>query len=174
MLTRDSWGVWGNVRGASIMLPWPTPIHDETILTPLPYPPEYYLDGTIHNLPDVNLRNLYEWPHTLAPPINFTYALVLASVHLLHRAKTLRDKAPAQLDTTYRSLSRANTTVGNGSRCVRIEDQAAYTEIMDAAKYIQANLPSEAKLDMMSPTPWTNPDIPIIVSAPSCSSYVFP
>lgn len=142
------------------MLPWQTPLHDETILTPLPYPPDLYLDGSIHTLPDINLRDLYEMPYTGRQPINSSYATLLASAHLLHRAKALRSE-PVEAQTTYRSLA---THRSSGSRCLRIENSAAYTEIMDTAKYLHANLPESARLDMMSSTPWTNPDVPIIVS----------
>lgn len=142
------------------MLPWQTPINDDTILTPLPYTPELYLDGTIRSLPDINLRDIYEMPHSGSKPMNFSYAILLASVHLLHRAKTLQSDRP-ESHTTYRSL--ANRKPGL-TRCLRQENPAAYTEIMDAAKYIHANLPPDARLDLLSSSPWTNPDVPMIVS----------
>jgi hypothetical protein len=142
-----------------MMLPWKSPIHDETILTPLPYAPDLYLDGRIHSLPDMNLRDIYELPYTNAKLINSSYSTLLAATHLLTRAKFLRAGGP-ESPSTYRSL--ANRPAG-GPRCLRIENQAAYNEIMETTKYIHANLPDSAKLDMLSPTPWTNPDVPIIV-----------
>lgn len=165
----DSWGVWGTVRGASIMLPWQSPIRDETILTPLPYAPERYLDGTIHSLPDVNLRTIYELPYNgnngVHQALNTSYAALIAATHLLNRAKSLRADGP-EFQRTFRSLANRSTS---GTRCLRIENQAAYTEIMDTAKYIHGNLPEDAQFDMLSSTPWTNPDVPIIVRPQSNS-----
>lgn len=142
------------------MLPWQTPIRDETILTPLPYAPDLYLDGTIHSLPDINLRTLYELPYNgRGQALNCSYATLVASTHLLNRAKSLRTDA-AEDQTTFRALAKRSSSK---IRCLRIENRAGYTEIMDTAKYIHANLPEDSRLDVNSATPWTNPDVPIIV-----------
>jgi hypothetical protein len=39
-----SWAVWGNDRGAGIMVPWPSGLSDEAVTTPLPLAPERYID----------------------------------------------------------------------------------------------------------------------------------
>lgn len=141
------------------MLPWPTPIQDDTILTPLPYSPDVYLDGSIHSLPDISLRDLYEMPHSGLRPLGYTYGLMMAAVHLLQRAKTLRtDRLESQ--NTYRSLRNQQVPV---TRCPRVENPAAYKEIMDAASHIHANIPSELRVDMFSPVPWDNADVPMVV-----------
>jgi hypothetical protein len=44
------------------MLPWPVPFQDDQITTPLPLAPESYLDGTVHRVPDIQLRDIYEMP----------------------------------------------------------------------------------------------------------------
>jgi hypothetical protein len=154
-----SWGVWANVRGASIMLPWPSPIRDENILTPLPHAPEDYLTGAIHHLPDISLRDLYELPYAGASPPNYTYGLMMASIHLLNRAKSVREE-PTLLQATYRSLQH-NTAL---SRCPRLDNPSVYTEIMDATNHFFAKLPPSARLDTLSSAQWTNFDVPMIVS----------
>ena len=140
------------------MLPWPSPIRDENILTPLPHAPEDYLNGTIHHLPDISLRDLYELPYSGSLSPNYNYALMMASVHLLNRAKSIReDPAPSQ--TTFRSLKLATL-----SRSPRLDNPSVYTEIMDASTHFFAKLPPSARIETLSSAQWTNFDVPMIVS----------
>jgi hypothetical protein len=151
------------------MLPWPTPIQDETVLTPLPHSPDAYLDGSVQHLPDISLRDLYEMPHSGSRPYGYIYGLMLASVHLLQRAKTVRtDRLESQ--TTYRALA---TKQAPATRSPRIDNPAAYTEIMDATSHLLATLPMDARVDMFSPVPWTDSDVPMIVSTDLATSMYF-
>ena len=141
------------------MLPWPSPIRDETILTPLPYAPDDYLTGAIAHLPDISLRDLYEQPYTGAAPPNYSYGLMMASLHLLDRAKSIRE-GPVSSQATFRDLSR-DTVV---SRSPRLDSPAVYREIMDGANYLFGKLPSSARIDIHSSVPWISFDAPMLVS----------
>jgi hypothetical protein len=141
------------------MLPWPSPIRDETILTPLPYAPDEYLTGAIAHLPDISLRDLYELPYNGAPPPNYNYGLVMASLHLLDRAKSLRS-GPISSQATFRELAQ-NSAI---SRSPRVDTPVVYREIMDAANHLFAKLPPLARIDIDSPVPWTSFDVPMLAS----------
>jgi hypothetical protein len=141
------------------MLPWPSPIRDETILTPLPYAPDEYLTGSIVHLPDISLRDLYELPYSGAPPPNYNYGLMMAALHLLDRAKSIRE-GPISTQGTFRELAH-----GPGvSQSPRVDMPAVYREIMDAANNLFAKLPPSARIDLQSPVPWISFDVPMLVS----------
>jgi hypothetical protein len=144
------------------MLPWPSPIRDETILTPLPYAPDDYLTGSIIHLPDISLRDLYELPYSGALPPNYNYGLMMAALHLLDRAKSVRE-GPISTQGTFRELAH-----GPGvSRSPRVDLPAVYREIMDAASHLFAKLPPSARIDINSPVPWISFDVPMVVSLPT-------
>lgn len=140
------------------MLPWASPIRDETILTPLPYAPDDYLTGSIVHLPDVSLRDLYELPYTGAPPPNYNYGLMMAALHLVDRAKSVRETPISQ--GTFRELAHGSAV----SRSPRVDTPAVYGEIMDAANHLFGKLPPSARIDIHSPAPWVSFDVPMLVS----------
>jgi hypothetical protein len=141
------------------MLPWPSPIRDETVITPLPYAPDDYLTGSIVHLSDVSLRDLYELPYVGAPPPNYNYGLMMAALHLLDRAKSIRE-GPISTQGTFRELAHGPAV----SRSPRVDMPAVYREIMDAANHLVAKLPPSARIDLQSPVPWISFDVPMLVS----------
>jgi hypothetical protein len=143
------------------MLPWSSPIRDETILTPLPYAPDDYLNGSIVHLPDISLRDLYELPYIGAPPPNYNYGLMMAALHLLDRAKSIRE-GPITPQGTFRELAHSSAV----SRSPRSDTPAVYREIMDTANHLFGKLPPSARLDIHSSAPWTSFDVPMLVSPP--------
>lgn len=141
------------------MLPWPSPLRDETILTPLPYAPDDYLTGATAHQPDFSLRDLYESPYTGAPPPGYNYGLMMAALHLVDRAKATRE-GPISSQATFRELAHASSS----SRSPRSDNPAVYREIMDAANNFSGKLPPSARIDIHSSVPWISFDVPMLVS----------
>jgi hypothetical protein len=135
-------------------------MRDETILTPLPHAPDDYLTGAVAHLPDISIRGLYEMPHNDTFPPTFLFSILMAAMHLLNRAKMLRDD-PLPTPSSFRALAAHDAGT---SKSLRMDNPSVYTEIMDAANCLYAKLPPSSKIETLSSTPWTNFDVPMLVS----------
>ncbi|KAL0255438.1 hypothetical protein I308_100242 [Cryptococcus tetragattii IND107] len=127
------WGVWGNEKGLEICTSWAGLVKDESIITPLPRPPEDTLNSATQSIEDMTLRDLYDLPYR-TNPLRFEplYTLLLAGVHLFTRASNLTSNPP-ESGLSYRSLSLTS------SASVRRRFPEACEEIALTCTYLEEN-----------------------------------
>ncbi|KAK8864641.1 hypothetical protein IAR55_001891 [Kwoniella newhampshirensis] len=155
------WSAWGNERGRSFWVPWPSAISDENVTTPLPRPPEDFQDGKINSQPDITLRDVYELPFSKCPPrLDFFYGYYFVAVHLLHRARRLRHRLP-EVQNTYRAINRKSPS-RPGLPSPKRDHPQAYMEIMGMVAWVEETIPAQWKVRVNETPCWDNPDVPVM------------
>ncbi|ODN80573.1 hypothetical protein, variant 1 [Cryptococcus amylolentus CBS 6039] len=154
------WSAWGNERARRLRTPWPSLLRDEMILTPLPRPPDDYLNGTILQVPDVNLRTLYNGPLTDDHRgIDSLYSFLFASLHLFHRASTVSSRE-IESPMSYRLLSTLDPT-----RSPREAYPEVCEEITGMCVWVESIVPDRWSIHASAGQEaegWKNQDAPII------------
>nr|ODN93023.1 hypothetical protein L204_05202 [Cryptococcus depauperatus CBS 7855] len=151
------WGVWGNEKGGTLRTGWPSMIKDEVIITPLPRPPEDYLNRTIRKVRDINFRDLYDLPFRQnSEGLDFIYGLLFSVAHLHHRARTLSSHI-SETSPSYRSL---DSTVQSP---VRERYPEAFDEILRTCEWLEDHIPSQWRLDGEEEG-WSHVDVPVLYS----------
>ncbi|WVQ79976.1 hypothetical protein IAT38_002077 [Cryptococcus sp. DSM 104549] len=151
------WGVWGNDKGGVVMGRWPSLFKDEIITTPLPRPPEDFVDGSIIYKPDVRLKDAYDLPYQRQnSPLDFFFGFFFFVIHLHHRAVAL-GCTPPEAQPTYRSF------VGSpaGKFSPKANHPAAFNEIMHTTYWLEENMPSEWRTGE-NEVGWENKDAPLM------------
>ncbi|WVN91033.1 uncharacterized protein L203_106280 [Cryptococcus depauperatus CBS 7841] len=151
------WGVWGNEKGGTLRTGWPSMIKDEVIITPLPRPPEDYLNRTISKVQDINFRDLYDLPFRQnSEGLDFIYGLLFSVAHLHHRARTLSSHI-SETSPSYRSL---DSTVQSP---VRKRYPGAFDDILRTCEWLEEHIPSQWRLDGEGEG-WSHVDVPVLYS----------
>ncbi|KIR26936.1 hypothetical protein I309_04102 [Cryptococcus deuterogattii LA55] len=162
-----SWGVWGNEKGLEICTSWAGLVKDESIITPLPRPPEDIFNSATQSIEDMTLRDLYDLPYrTNAPRFEPLYTLLLAGVHLFTRASNLTSNPP-ESGPSYRSLSLTS------SASVRRRFPEACEEIALTCTYLEEDMsqkwPLEDGPEGQYGKGWLIEDVPVIFLLLKCS-----
>nr|XP_031862424.1 uncharacterized protein CI109_001921 [Kwoniella shandongensis]KAA5529496.1 hypothetical protein CI109_001921 [Kwoniella shandongensis] len=154
------WSAWGNERGLSLMVPWPSAIRDEIVTTPWPRPPEDFQDGYLQSQPDFNLRDAYNFPLSKRPQqLNFLFGYFFIALHLRYRAQSLKNER-SECHHTYRSLD--GTPRGLRVMSPKREHPGAYKEILDMVNWIEQTIPGKWKVKLTETPCWETPDVPFV------------
>ncbi|WVQ73976.1 hypothetical protein IAR50_003557 [Cryptococcus sp. DSM 104548] len=144
------WSAWGNERARRLRTPWPSLLRDEMIITPLPRPPDDYLNGTILQVPDITIRTLYTAPLKNDPrPLNSLYSFLFASLHLFHRASTVSNRE-IESPMSYRLLA-ALDGEGVGERSPREAYPDVCAEIEGMCEWVEGVMPGRWNVRASSP-----------------------
>ncbi|ORX35659.1 hypothetical protein BD324DRAFT_631038 [Kockovaella imperatae] len=160
------WSVYCSDRGAACMTKYPNFLDESTITTPLPRPPEEYINGTVTNHPEFRLRDIYllSTMDDLSPP-SYMYGTLICSLHLCWRARILCEKSPEGINNftalALAAYAQKTSPTPPPPYCARRDHPAAYKEIMEATYAIERKMADELKIKQGSDVVWDAIDAPL-------------